>query len=519
MVDFVGRSRSMLDDMQQWGQYFGEADNRSQNRWQQAEARRRYDEQNRNNRAGAISDSAFIGANQDAFDGMDPVLAGLRPQGAPAALATGAGTGPMSLSPTGATQAPVAAAAAAAPVAGLQGSNEPAFDVNQITPVILGQLSRPQRQAWDTYLRAVRSASANPETARPTVSAERELAARTRLQAAGLDIRNGRLVRTNPNYSMEALRFPTGTAEEAASPAVDPNADLAAPAAGLNAPALSGAPFLDAGTPTPGLDPYYQGANDTSRGLQPTREMRLLQVSVQDNMRRAELAAAHGQREVAQQAFGQALQGQAAYLQQGRMVMYRAASGGSLDAMSSLLEEFHGYPPGSVRLQPTDEQRTRFNLQVQNDAGQWVSASEVPRTRDEIMGGLLNLIDAEGAAARTEANTELMRANIAAGADIQVATIGQRTAILRMIADTQIAQMNNQARAQLQSGQGELTLDAENGVAWFQYQTADSEGNPIRALEMIRLEDQPGPSTNGRSETVQVPTRTRVTGVAGVGTN
>lgn len=532
MVDFVGRSRSMLDDMQQWGNYFGESDARAHARWQQNELRQRYDEANRYNREEAMSGAEFQNQNAGVFANTDATLAGLRPQNVEP-VGPVRPSGPMSLQPPGNR-----AAATPAPAPAVIGEGLPEVDVGVDIPreplpiEIASFANQSQRSAYSQYRTAFRNT-----IGRRTPS--------TRPLAAALDtmVRTGVLTQQQANNELYRAARYAGISQYDREQGRDnitdltidpmagiPSANVAIPPEGpadipadvgldtgnYNQPNVLDDNSMDDSTgrglePPDATDSYFRGTSDTSRGLQPTREMRLLQTSIQDNLRRAQLARQHGRNDVADQAFATALQGQAAYLQQHRNVLYRAATGGSLTAAATLMEEIGGYPEGTVRFRPTDEQATRFYLEVQDDNGNWQMSPQA-LSRNDLLSNLQNLVDAEGAVARTEANQEYRIAALRAGTDLQVATIQQRTAFIESLSRQAIARMNNQAALAIQMGRGELEFDNENGVAYFHYPMRDEEGNITLGLEVIRMEDQAVPDTNGR-ETREVPVRERVTGI------
>jgi len=535
MIDFVGRSQSPLDGMREWNQYFSEQDARAQNAWQQQELRRRYDEANRYNREGAISDAQFQNDNAGLFDNGSTILAGLHPQDAPAvngststaSTAAPAGTSAANSS----TQRNPAEVMLGRPLrrGGDNGAQDPIGpQETTATPVTsFADLTPQESQAVGAYWRAI-GTFVNGGFRYRTLSSQQMEDARNILRHVNLDVRNGGIVRTSRNISEDRLRSPWAATSQPSGGA--PSARATIPPASAATPQESTGP-VDLGAPaqlddTPntasnpgGLEPpnAYQMANDTSRGLRPTREMQQLDVVIRDNLRRADLAARHGDRAGAQAAFNQAMQAQASLTMQTRMVMYHAAASGSLDAMTTLLAQYNGHNPADIRLQPvngTSGQRTTYNLQIRNNQGQWVTSSEQPQTRDEILSGLQNLIDAEGAANRTEANTAIMRERIQAGAQITVATINERAAIIRAMTDLQMNRLDNATRQQLQNGQGHVYLDPDNKGAWFEYSTVDAQGRTVPHMEFLQMENQRTPSTDG-TRTTRVPTRTRVTGTVG----
>lgn len=538
MIDYVGRSRSTMDDMEQWGQYFGNVENRRQAAWQNNELRSTLDRANRYNRAGAISDRQFQQENAGLFQNTEDTLAGLHPQNVAAAGPTNrvTGMGTTTADPTGTATGKDSKTTAGVAIQPIVGSNAPVYD--RAHPTIVRDVSRdlnPEQQAaWQRYREVMfgrydPADAANPNVRgvpRRAVSPEVEAEETARLRSAGLELWGSRLRRMNYTYSDEALAWPTNTSAQSApasntsAPSVDPRADLQAPTAapaaapqgGLN-PSLA---FPGAAAAASELDSYYNGVNDTSRPLQPTREMRMTEVNVRNALRLADLAAQHGDRETAQQQFAMAMEQQATLLGQHHNLLYRAATSGSLDAASVLLAEMTGLPPGTVRMQPTDERRPRFSMQIQDANGEWVTASEVPVARNDMLAGLQNLVDAAGAQARTEAYQELLRTQIEAGADITVAQIRSQTDLAGYLNQREIAQLDARVRMAIEQGDAELIVNNDDGSAYVRYNSVDSTGNFVPTIGRITQERQRVPNARGRGEERDVPVYTAVTGINNV---
>lgn len=533
MVEFIGNSRRVNEHMQAWGNYFGEAEARAQQQWQNREQRNRYDEANRYNRAEAERMQRSYANQAGLFENMDGMLGGLRPSGAAPITQPNNTGGPLSLTPPGAGISAQGSAAQAAPAQPIVGSNTPTFAEQGMAPVDISELTPAQRMAWDRYVQVTSNTRAplrdwynvnrgmNPPVTGGT-NQERQ-AALAQLRAVGLDVSAGtingqyqqRPMRRIDNYSMEQLRFPetTSAVDDSGKPRKIPTEQAQQPAqAGVGLPgAVLGA---SAGTDQ-ALNPWYLGTNDTSRGLAPTREMRMLEAQIQDLVGAADLAARHGRVTEAREMFATALQYQAAYHQQGRTVLYRAAHNGNMDAAARLLTEFSGYPEGSVQFAPTDERRTRFSLQIRDNEGRWINASEVPVTRSEVMEGLQALIDAEGAALRNEANSELLQAQIEAGTAIQVANINAAADMYGHQVRAAVAQLDSRTRLALQRGEARMYVNNEDGSAWVVRTDVDEQGNPVDEIIHVGMQEVPSPDTRGRA-TVRQPVGQRVTGISGV---
>lgn len=250
---------------------------------------------------------------------------------------------------------------------------------------------------------------------------------------------------------------------------------------------------------------------DTSGALTPTPEMQMLQTVVEDRLRLARLAAAHGRNTEAEQMFAQALQGQAAYLQQARLVQMRAASQGHQTALADLLGLYSGRPPGTTRLQQVGN-TNQYNLQVLTPSGQWVNTPAGPFTYERLFQTARGLVDRESVMAETEANSEYIRASIAAGAQIRVAQINALSDEQDRYLRAAIAQLDNATEERIARGEGRLIVDSTNNRAYYEYNDAVT-GEPI-IVELgerdVRVAD-----TNGRRTERQVTGR-RITGITGV---
>jgi len=253
---------------------------------------------------------------------------------------------------------------------------------------------------------------------------------------------------------------------------------------------------------------------DTSGALTATPEMQMLEAVVQDRLRLARLAASHGRNTEAEQMFAEALQGQAAYLQQERLVSLRAASQGHQTALANLLGLYSGRPSDTTRLQQVGN-TNQYNLQVVNSNGEWSNTPAGPFTYEQLFQAARGLVDREAVMAESEANSEILRARIAAGADIQVASIRALTDQQRMYVDAAIAQMEAGSRERIAQGNAEFVVDSTNNRAYLQWWEPGPNGQPVQIVREISEQDVRVADTNRRRTERQMVGR-NVTGIVGV---
>jgi hypothetical protein len=129
---------------------------------------------------------------------------------------------------------------------------------------------------------------------------------------------------------------------------------------------------------------------------------------------------------------------------------------------------------------------------------------------------LQNLVDAAGAQARTEAYQELLRTQIAAGADITVAQIRSQTDLAGYLNQREIAQLDARVRMAIEQGDAELIVNNDDGSAYVRYNSVDSTGNFVPTIGRITQERQRVPNARGRGEERDVPVYTAVTGINNV---
>lgn len=524
MVDFVGRGNTgIYDDMGAANQYWDEAHDAAQRLWANRELRRRTDEANRYNRDEANSALDFYNQNAGLVENRPNDLAGLRPLGLQPVAANGAATaatasapaasGPVSLRPTpAATQPPVAPGAATEanprvlPPAqpGLAPAATPPTAGEQWVPVQSeSELTPEQLRAHQDYIRANYGGLGSRARRESTQRRAAEL-------GLSYDMHGQLLRRTTSTGSPGLNGLPehfdiSGYGGSSDVPSADVSADTQT--AGVSDPNHSSA------------SEYLQYASeDTSRPLQPTYEMNLIDVALRNSMRQARVAAQHGRNDIAQQAFNMTLQGLAAHRQQENLVLLRAAADGSERAASALISRFHGYPPGTVEVHETARGSGMYVLQIRGEDGQMRMATQgAPMTRSDLINRLQTLADRETAAAQAEITAENQRAFAENQTDIRVAEIGRENNILDNLTEAEIARarmINDRAMQRAQ-----VATFGDGGIAMI-YNTTDENGQPAQQIEIIREEQLPTANVDGRrNQTTPTITRrpaARVTGTVGV---
>lgn len=515
MVDFVGRTPAgIYDEMQGANQYWNEAHNAAQSRWQNREMRRRYDEGNRLNRQISSDDAAAYAQQAGLFESMDGAMAGTTRRNVPSAAAPDLAGGPMQLTPTPTGLTP-AVAPAPAPRANAQTpantAQAPAVDaqadiinLNDLQPLPFTPRNASQRTTLNEYNNRVNDIRSrhlrNMEPVRRTLD---------RMVATGM--------MSQQEANVEAYRIAQAAGLYRNRSPLDVTQD---PMAGIVALNQEDIPEVDAGANTApdaaGLATAQEFiGEDTSRSMQPTREMQLLRANVENQLRRAQTYAQHGRADLGAEAFNAAMQGQVAYMQQGLMTMMRAAGAGNLSAASDLVAHFYGYPEGSVRVQSAGGQNVI--MQVQGDDGEWRNASQRAHPREQFFNSLQNLVDAQGAAARQELSQEYAIAMARVQADLSIASTEQQTAYIQQLMQNGREHEANQLRAALASTESRMYVNQETGGAYVTGVEVGEDGVPRRTVDYISMEDTPVPDTNGR-QTEERPVSRRVTGTAGVTT-
>lgn len=513
MFNFGPSNPGLADDNLEWEQYHGEAENNAHRRWQQREQRARYDEANRYNREEAVSQGQYMAGQAGLFENMDDTMSQLsRNRITPASATRPANTlagGPMNLQP-GTPQPAAAPTPTTQPPATMQSGSRPGeVDIHadtgaieageNVQPLELQGRNPSQQSAISAYRNRVNGIRNRQHGTEPLRRAIGVLVTTGVMSQAQANAEYSRVLRavgqdTRPNVLDVTDRAQVNVAERFGLAPEEDVEDTSGDVAGSG---------TATDTATDELDPYYQGNNDTSRGLRPTREMRLLEANVRNNMRRADLAARHGRNDIATEAFALAMQGQLAYIQQGYTSLYRSAALGNLDAAGELAAAINGYPEGTVRFRPTDEEQARLIMEVDTGDGNWVAASEAPMQREQMLAGFQRVLDAEGAQAQAEINAENLNSLRENQRHITVATIEQRTAILRMATEAATARMQEDGRQDRHYSDAQVVMNNDTNTAYIIH--------PDDTIETVSMEDVRVPGTNG-NETEQRAVRRRVGG-------
>jgi hypothetical protein len=280
------------------------------------------------------------------------------------------------------------------------------------------------------------------------------------------------------------------------------------------------APRAQQGTP----DDYdfFMGINDTSAPLELTPRGRLVSTQAQRQLQRAEIYARHGQLEQADAAHAQALVLQAELINQVDMQLYNAARGGSRDALSSLLGRYAGYPQGTFQIAPTDEDPPRFIAQrlvtdPTTNQQVWRNASSVPVDWQTVLGSARNIVDAAGVQAANESSQELYRAQIAAGAQVQVASINSLASLRDNASAIEIARINA-ATEMARDGRGQV-VQLDSGDVFYEYPELDPEtGRMVTQRMILRQREVNTPSVDG-NRTEERYVGERIVGMPGLRTN
>lgn len=512
MVDFLGPSAGIEGAITDWGNYWGQVDERARLRYNHREIRDERDRENQYQLDRARSNQSTYAGRAGLFNNTDAQFSGMGPRDAPAAAAPSATAG---LSPE-----QVAGNAQLSDYMTRPGNaGPPTVNVTQemqdynfqgmraALPQLIvseGAMSPLQRTRWAQLRRAYGQLtrgqmSVDDYRARLEVAVRAGIVNPTQLDSFPTqDTQDGR--------RHEYIDV-TGQQPAAASTEQTPS-NVSPPSAGL-APGLSASNTTSQDpSATRALDP------DTSAALTATPEMRMLEAATQDQLRLAQIAARHGRNSEAEEHFAQALQGQAAYLQQSRLVMLRAASQGHRTALADLLGLYSGRPEGTTRLQPVGN-NNQYNLQILDGRGQWSNTPNGPFTIEQLFQTARGLVDREAVMAESEANSEVLRARIAAGADVQVASIRALTDQQRMYVDAAIANMEAGSRERIAQGNAEFVVDSANNRAYLQWWEAGPNGQPVQIVRELREQDVRVPDTNGRRTERQMTGR-NVTGINGV---
>lgn len=563
MIDYVGRSQGPSDRARVIGGYMGEADERRRQRWNHRELRDERERDHQWNRTAALDESAFLEQNAGLYTDYGQELAGLgQTQGLDEQnfinrQAAGQASAAETMNPT----SPGAGAGAGAGVPRTPAELQRPSGARQVVDIntLRAQMANPgadqqtvrEAQAFARFQRIQRRFNRAQVSPAEFAAAQRQLTRDTYIPGRGglqFDPVSGELYRFNPDQNPlstpqemsqvfgapAAPGAPSATAEipyvpgPGGAPAQPgsieqqilqnagevPEVDYG-PQGPEDAPISGGMPPADA----PSVSENYMGVNNVRRGMRPTREMALLHSEVERNLRSARLAARHGRREESATAYAAALVGQAQYLGLLRTTEYNAFRGGNFAAGADLLAQYYGYEPGSLQFARAPGEPDRFVLQTRDAEGNWVTSSEQSFTFQSAVQSIMNLTDAETAAANSEAAREQMTAQIRAGADITVANINARSRLRDNITEIMIANLNNDARSQWEQGQGRLHENSETGQVWFEYQTYNRQTRQYdrQFVEMTRQNVRVADVDGNREEQRTVPQR--VTGLPGFGSN
>jgi hypothetical protein len=255
-----------------------------------------------------------------------------------------------------------------------------------------------------------------------------------------------------------------------------------------------------AGTST-ALPADYLGTQDTSGPLQMTPDMQLMDDSIQDSVRNAEIYARYGRNDLAEQHMNLALTGQAGMHQQQNILLLRGVAEGNMDAAARLAERLSGRPPGIARFVPTPEDRNRYVLVVRGSDGVERNISQTPSTREEIYASFEAGVDATGVAQRRAASAAVENNIRDNNTDIYVADRNFQANVLRTFTEAETARFEaEQRRVQAAGGQLHVVSDGDGGI----YTVApvyNDDGTIDYNTTQIRVGEVQTPGTNGTTTT------------------
>jgi len=512
MVDFLGPSAGIEGAITDWGNYWGQVDERARLRYNHREIRDERERENQYQLDRARSNQAAYAGRAGLFNNADAQFSGMGPRNVPAAQAATAG-----LSPEQAAGNAQFSDYMTRP----SNSGLPTVNVTQemgdynfqgmlasLPQLIVSEeaMTPMQRTRWAQLQRAYGrltrgQMSVDDYRARLEVAVRAGIVNPTQLNSFPTQGNRQQDGRRHEYIDVTQQQPTVDSVEQAPS-------NTGAPVAGLAQGLYSGEATTQDPNSTRPLDP------DTSAALTATPEMRMLEAATQDQLRLAQIAARHGRNAEAEEHFAQALQGQAAYLQQSRLVMLRAASQGHRTALADLLGLYSGRPEGTTRLQPVGNSN-QYNLQILDGRGQWSNTPNGPFTIEQLFQTARGLVDREAVMAESEANSEVLRARIAAGADIQVASIRALTDQQRMYVDAAIANMEAGSRERIAQGDAEFVVDSANNRAYLRWWEPGPNGQPVQIVREVSEQDVRVPDTNGHRTERQMVGR-NVTGINGV---
>ncbi len=508
MVDFLGPSAGIEGAITDWGNYWGQVDERARLRYNHREIRDERERENQYQLDRARSNQSTYAERTGLFSNTDAQFNGMGPRNVPAAPVT-AGLNPEQTA--GNTQfsdymtRPSSTGVPTVNVTQEMGDYNFQGMLAALPQLVVSEeaMTPMQRTRWAQLRRAYGrltrgQMSVDDYRARLEVAVRAGIVDSTQLNSFPTQ---GSRDNGRHEYIDVTQQSTVGSVEQTPNSVGMPRVGLAP------GPSPSEATTQDPSS-TRTLDP------DTSAALTATPEMRMLEAATQDQLRLAQVAARHGRNTEAEEHFAQALQGQAAYLQQSRLVMLRAASQGHRTALADLLGLYSGRPEGTTRLQPVGNSN-QYNLQILDGRGQWSSTPNGPFTIEQLFQTARGLVDREAVMAESEANSEVLRARIAAGADVQVASIRALTDQQRMYVDAAIANMEAGSRERIAQGDAEFVVDSANNRAYLRWWEPGPNGQPVQTVREIRQQDVRVPDTNGRRTEQQMVGR-NVTGINGV---
>lgn len=504
--DFGLTLPTTMDYQQNAGDYWGRVHARAQQEWSDQRGRDAADRDGRMQRDIGRGNLEAYRQRRSQFDNQNSVLQGLHrgdqtPYTMPNATSTTAppvGTGTT-------TPAPATTELAGGPDNKAGGNStkqwrqEQVGDPRSVTntqgdanfePVqSLNDLTPEQRRAHQDYVRANYSGVGS--------AARRESTAR-RAREVGLTYdHTGRLLRRRTAGGLDTLPDTFDISSYDETPTVDPQADLQAQGATNSATGTAGA---GTGTST-ALPANYLGTQDTSGPLQMTPDMQLMDMSIQDSMRNAEIYARYGRNDLAEQHMNLALTGQAAMHQQQNILLLRGAAEGNMDAAARLAERLNGRPPGTARFVPTPEDHTRYVLVVRGSDGVERNISQMPSTREEIYASFEAGVDATGVAQRRAASAAVENNVRDNETDRYVADRNFQANVLRTFTEAETARYEGAlAQARAVGAQTHMLTDGDGGV-YITWPTYNSDGTVEINTNQVRVGEVQTAGTNGTTTT------------------
>lgn len=565
MVDFVGRSQGPIDRARVWGGYWGEADARRQQRWVNREMRDERERDHQWNRDAASYDAKQMDANAGLFSDYSEELGAYRPGNGDLESPDRLAAGYASAGATANRTTPPTGGGARARAARTRELPEVDARIDLQEPIEQRQYSRRELRDNPTLARRIQDAADRGEVVignlaggNVMVYPRRGAPANTphigplyfprgnsgdpgggfgfgidpRFTAGELGFRevprrqvtidvtgdsSGAGVPTEPDAPSATVGIPDGTDQSIEQMlnqgSVEPDVDYGAPGPDPSTPTAPGGLEPPTADTDINRDTYF-GTNDASRGMRPTREMRMIASEVERNFGLARLAAQNGRREEAQVAYAAALQGQAGYLGLMRRAQYQAFAAGNWAAGADLMAQFAGYDQGDMQIVRAPGTPDRFVTQVRTEDG-WQTISEESYTYQDYANGLLNLVDAERAAARSEANMEMVRAQYEANADITVARINSQASLNDNITALLQTRLTVEARNAWEEGRAEVHQNNETGDAYMVYRQYNPQTRRYEQVAINLAEEEvrvPGVDGN---ETEQRVVGRRITGIPG----